>query len=1327
MARLLSPTEWETFEERKARDDQRFNDLVQVDISRWEEEDKAEETAFRQRAQVDVDFWEQERQGEIAAQEREEEEQRRFQEMAQADVDFWEEERQGEIAEEARWQESDDQKFQEMAQADMAEEPDYTTDWMGANQLEGTGLDYGQGPNILEQMGLSTATGVGGTKPQPPIEPGGGLGRDIGRLMDVLGAPAEAVTEYGIPAVATPLRMATKLETPREAFSRAQGRVEEMHPAQRIVTELVLDPLNWVPGVGFTKTEDVMQVLRSAKRGIEEVAPAARRLATEGETGFLKLGGGKEASRIAELQKERMALAAERRELQTSIQNVPGQETPANIARNDELTARLYELDTQIRQAGERGSLSIPGGERPIDELPLFKGEEPLGIPPNMPTVKLTPREGLILNAQTGQPIEVTAWRASPDTPPKELQPRLARSYALDRSMAQPEGALGQAPYHVEEKVVRLENPLVVEGLQGDLLDLWASRGDIVAKGLADESAKLGRPPMGWYRRADNYIAEKAADLGHDGILYKAGYRSEVVELRPLAGVSPRAAPEPPKGLTPEAEALLRKVDEGGVPLYTTDPLERIARENGVDPSGKAPNQIIDELRQRAGGPVEPPEGALGQSAEPFPSAGSPTIGGMLPEELPTISRGMPPGGRAPPTGGVPPGVGGVGKPPPKAPPPKPLEPSEPLAKIRPGETATELLQDYEGRTGVAALRIRQENEKCYRLLRQVGEGRVIENPGVASKDMDALYRALHGEGDAPERLRPIYDDLKARVAVETKATQEFDPKFMPHPDYFPRGWRAPKETELGPKRVGATPGFKKPRIDATYSEMVAEGWKPITNNPYDMIALREIAGAEYREQTVLIKKLKELGEAVAVDGPVPEGWRIPRLGPAFEGKPFAKKKRQGLYTPRFAVKDKIAGRLENMFGTRADWGTLGPVSVHKWVMASGNAFKRVKLTGSLFQQMDFAARSGFSAFGGAVEDLLAGRPISAANKVVKLPATLGKMAWANVSPARRTAIREQILSGKPILAERPDFSLRSVAEAGWKQEDISMLGRDLKAVIKEAAVPTPGWTGPARAVGRRVNQLNQAVQNGLFEGVYPEAQIAALKNLIGPRLARMHPEWSNLELSRNAANEVNKMFSALGNYQTILGSSRNLKDFAHALIFSTNESEALIKQAISAIGGKNAGLWREFYLGGALFLAMVANGVHFAATGEPLPFNRYSPVRLRRGRPEYNPQFMAPQLPGVKGRGGGPVDVDLVMQMDTVLRLLDPMAYWKARENVLPRALDNQYVGKDFFGRELKGPEDRLSQLVADLALPIPAQQAAGILRETVSGARQVIPKKSK
>jgi hypothetical protein len=57
-----------------------------------------------------------------------------------------------------------------------------------------------------------------------------------------------------------------------------------------------------------------------------------------------------------------------------------------------------------------------------------------------------------------------------------------------------------------------------------------------------------------------------------------------------------------PPDLTPEAQELLRKVDAGGVPSFTTGNLERIARENGVDVSdGMTPNEIIDELRRRAG------------------------------------------------------------------------------------------------------------------------------------------------------------------------------------------------------------------------------------------------------------------------------------------------------------------------------------------------------------------------------------------------------------------------------------------------------------------------------------------------------------------------------------------------------------------------------------------------------------------------------------------------------------------------------------------------------------------------------------------------------
>ena len=663
------------------------------------------------------------------------------------------------------------------------------------------------------------------------------------------------------------------------------------------------------------------------------------------------------------------------------------------------------------------------------------------------------------------------------------------------------------------------------------------------------------------------------------------------------------------------------------------------------------------------------------------------------------------------------------GKPPAKAT-PDPIDAfDDVLPTERPSRAA---LAHYEGRTGATALELRDEIAQGNKLLSQSGQRAVVTNPAKPTGDMVALYKALHGEGPVPPNLRSVFDDLKARISVEEAATREFDPRFMAHPDYFPRGWRTPKDTKLGPGKVATTPGFAKPRNEATFSEMLEAGWEPATWNPYDMYALRRIAGAEYREQRKLIDRLKATGEAVAVDGPVPSGWRAPRIGPAFEGKPYAREDGSVAFTPRVIVPDELAGRLENMFGTPVDWGKLGPVDIHKTIMRGGSALKRVKLIGGLFQQADFAMRSGFSAFGAAADDLLHGRPVAAASKVAKLPATLGKMAWANASPSRRAALRQQMLSTEPFLAERPGLTPRSVLEAGWQSQDISVLRNDLRAMVTDAASQPSGAIAPVAAVQRRVNQLNQAIQRGLFEGVYPQAQIEALRNFIVPRLVRAHPDWTDAQIARSAADEVNKMFSTIGNYQTVLGSSRNLSDFLHSLIFSTNEAESLIKQALSTVAGPNKGLWAEFYLGGALFLASVANVVNLAATGKPLDFGSYAPIRPSKYSTtgiEYNPDFMSPDVPKLKGRGGFPVKVDLVMQMDTVLRLLDPVGWVKARENVGPRAVLSQIEGKDFYGRPFSGPKDRITQAVSDLGVPIPAQNIAGIIRDKVPGADQVIP----
>ena len=80
------------------------------------------------------------------------------------------------------------------------------------------------------------------------------------------------------------------------------------------------------------------------------------------------------------------------------------------------------------------------------------------------------------------------------------------------------------------------------------------------------------------------------------------------------------AAPQPPttprvvrRHLTREARALLRQADEGGVPMFVSQNLRRIANENGIDVTdAMTPNDIVEALRARAAGSNPPRQDADG-------------------------------------------------------------------------------------------------------------------------------------------------------------------------------------------------------------------------------------------------------------------------------------------------------------------------------------------------------------------------------------------------------------------------------------------------------------------------------------------------------------------------------------------------------------------------------------------------------------------------------------------------------------------------------------------------------------------------------------------
>lgn len=665
----------------------------------------------------------------------------------------------------------------------------------------------------------------------------------------------------------------------------------------------------------------------------------------------------------------------------------------------------------------------------------------------------------------------------------------------------------------------------------------------------------------------------------------------------------------------------------------------------------------------------------------------------------------------------------------------EPDVPPSQRGRVIPGEKgSTAALRQYDGRVRTQKLEALDELAEGNAKLRDLKIGTRVGPQTIVRRDpdMEQLFRALHGEGAPPPRLQAIYDDIKARVDEETARSVGFDPNFMARDDYFPRFWKAPKETRAGAGKIGAKPGFQKPRADATFSEMLAEGWEPRTWNPYEMMAIRRDAGIEFREQMTLVRELKDLGVAVPVDGPLPDGWRVPKVGPAFEGKPRAfipdeagpngESIARVTYTDRLAVPANVADTLESIYGTPVSWGHLGRFDIQKAITKSMNLFKRTKLFGSLFQQVDFATRASSANVAGAIDALLAGKPISAIKNTFAIPMTPAKLLRANLSPNYRATLRKRILSTDPLFDGR-NVSFRSISEAGWSTQDVSILGRGAKGMLDEA-IGGEGKRLPA-LVAARLRNVDQAMQRGLFDGVYPEAQMQAIRNFIGPRIIRQHPNWTDAQISGEIASQVNKMFSTLPDWQTLL-KAPGMKSVMKNVFFSTNETESLLRQGLSAIPGTpgDSGLWRTYFAGGLIFLAAVANAIHYATTGEWLPLDRYTPVKKDPFSPfgwGYNTEFMAPEIP-IKGRNDTKLTIDLMGQMDTIFRVLDPLQFVENRLNVLPRTLINQKQGKDFFGEPYDGPLDRFREALKDLGLPIGLGNLVGESEERLGDSANAI-----
>ena len=580
------------------------------------------------------------------------------------------------------------------------------------------------------------------------------------------------------------------------------------------------------------------------------------------------------------------------------------------------------------------------------------------------------------------------------------------------------------------------------------------------------------------------------------------------------------------------------------------------------------------------------------------------------------------------------------------------------------------------------------------------------------------LVMAAEGETPDPLGMEPLLNHFRQFRDLEESAMRNVMPSFQRamdfHPDYFPHIMRPPGVA----KGSGSQPGFgaiqpfMRPReLQTTWSQLLDDGWEPVSYNIFEMMALRRLAGIRFRAGVHTADIMQQTGVAVPAStvtdaaGKLDKGWKIPDIGPAFSGGLPVSMKQGTRDTVPLAIPEKLSAELESIWGTTSD---LAKLPIFKYIQFFSQSAKRLKLLASFFQHVDITTRTLGAAF--TPTGIARGAPL-------KYPSLFVRILLEGAKPIRSgEELTKRILSN-------PRYKM--ILDAGGMfGQDLSMIRRAILQGTDDIITDVPqGMNG---LVTRRIKDMNQFVESNLFDVTYRENQMFAVDNFLWPKIKRMNPTWTEQQIAAQVAKEMNLMYSTLAPWQNLMASP-NWRTFLRTLFFSSNEAESWMKQAINAFRpGKEGALWREYALGLFTFLGLSAVGIHYASTGEHLPLKRFMPVTADNWGPfpiGYNRLFLRPDLPWV-GRGGSLMNLDTLGQADSAMRMvLDPVGAFSSRENVLVRAAHNVIAKEDFYGRPLDSLKERAIQFALDVGAPIGPGNALEILRGKSETASDILP----
>ena len=243
---------------------------------------------------------------------------------------------------------------------------------------------------LLEPVGrfskrfLEPTQALGGQALEATLKtPGLFLGQGIREVEQRLGG-RQAPPPPELPSIVRrgPVNPVTAAFGNDEEIARAQTVLQEdLSLPESMAAQIIFDPLNLVPGIGFTKTKQFGQLLRTATQA---TGPARIRALTALRESEVLKGAAKavrsEVGGVApELVARRAELLTENRALKTLVQE--GRATPQQ-------EARLTQVRNEIADLGTEGGGRAP---RPVEPLPSEGGAVPPGRPPSGPALPPEP------------------------------------------------------------------------------------------------------------------------------------------------------------------------------------------------------------------------------------------------------------------------------------------------------------------------------------------------------------------------------------------------------------------------------------------------------------------------------------------------------------------------------------------------------------------------------------------------------------------------------------------------------------------------------------------------------------------------------------------------------------------------------------------------------------------------------------------------------------------------------------------------------------------------------------------------------------------------